>query len=535
MHYIFNIGEILIKEINILRFGHVLFLSTLFLTVIVSGCNLPNNLILPGETDNDPENHLYKQTGTANITVTWPDAVTITRATLSINGIDVRDNVVVSDTSLQYTQELEEGEYTFSVDLTPEEGNARKVTEPLKIQAQNTTEKTIQLTEYDFSLKPDTEPPNPGGGGSINSSNVTSTSITIEWISGTDNTCPVNDLEYKIVRSRNNNIGSPEDAEANGTTVMDWSVATTDATSFGLSPDTQYWFNVFLKDKADLISSYNSVTETTLPPSASSRFADHTVVEKLWTGQIPESAIQHAKDTLHIGYGHTSHGSQLSSGMTGLVSFANDGHLGTAYTHNLFERSQDGSGNTLHIFEGTGGWLSDDAGYYPQWVNETREFLDDPSHSEYNVIIWSWCGQVSSITEQNLIDEYLNPMTLLEADYPGVTFVYMTGHLNGTGEDGNLHLRNEQIRQFCIENDKWLYDFADIESYDPDGNYYLDRGGDDGCDYDGGNWASEWQDSHPEGEEWYDCYSAHSEPLNANMKAYAAWWLWTRLAGWDGN
>ena len=264
-------------------------------------------------------------------------------------------------------------------------------------------------------------------------------------------------------------------------------------------------------------------------------FADHTVVEKLWTGQIPESAIQHAKDTLHIGYGHTSHGSQLSSGMTGLVSFANDGHLGTAYTHNLFERSQDGSGNTLHLFEGTGGWLSDDAGYYPQWVNETREFLDDPSHSEYNVIIWSWCGQVSSITEQNLIDEYLNPMTLLEADYPGVTFVYMTGHLNGTGEDGNLHLRNEQIRQFCIENDKWLYDFADIESYDPDGNYYLDRGGDDGCNYDGGNWATEWQDSHPEGEEWYDCYSAHSEPLNANMKAYAAWWLWTRLAGWDGN
>jgi hypothetical protein len=35
------------------------------------------------------------------------------------------------------------------------------------------------------------------------------------------------------------------------------------------------------------------------------------------------------------------------------------------------------------------------------------------------------------------------------------------------------------------------------------------------------------------GVDWYDCSSAHSEPLNANMKAYAAWWLWARLAGWD--
>jgi len=48
-----------------------------------------------------------------------------------------------------------------------------------------------------------------------------------------------------------------------------------------------------------------------------------------------------------------------------------------------------------------------------------------------------------------------------------------------------------------------------------------------------GNWATEWQDSHTEGVDWYNCPSAHSQPLNANHKAYAAWWLWARLAGWD--
>jgi hypothetical protein len=27
--------------------------------------------------------------------------------------------------------------------------------------------------------------------------------------------------------------------------------------------------------------------------------------------------------------------------------------------------------------------------------------------------------------------------------------------------------------------------------------------------------------------------AAHSMSVNANMKPYAAWWLWARLGGWD--
>jgi hypothetical protein len=128
-------------------------------------------------------------------------------------------------------------------------------------------------------------------------------------------------------------------------------------------------------------------------------------------------------------------------------------------------------------------------------------------------------------------------MNTLESEFTGVKFIYMTGHLDGTGVTGNLHIRNEQIRDFCRANNKILYDFADIESYDPDGNFFLDKGADDGCNYEGGsrNWAIEWQNGHREGTDWFACSSAHSEPLNANQKAYAAWWLWARLSGWDGN
>ena len=264
------------------------------------------------------------------------------------------------------------------------------------------------------------------------------------------------------------------------------------------------------------------------------RVANHTVVHELWSGAIPQADILLAKSLLHIGYGHTSHGSQLSTGMTGLVAFANN-NLGLAYSENLFVFNSDGSGGALHLLEGSAEWLDGDLGDSPAWETETREFLD--ANTEYNVIMWSWCTQVSDRTEEEINQEYLTPMALIEADYPDVVFVYMTGRIDGSGEDGNLHQRNEQIRTFCVANDKWLYDFADIESYDPDGNYYLDRKANDECWYDSTgdgdrdkNWALAWQGLHSMGVEWFWCTPAHTQAVNGNMKAYAAWWLFTQIA-----
>ena len=260
---------------------------------------------------------------------------------------------------------------------------------------------------------------------------------------------------------------------------------------------------------------------------------DHTCTE---ITIIPESAINQAKVMLHIGYGHTSHGSQITTGMTGLITFANNGGLGLSHPQDIFNWNDGGLNGALDLEEGDGygsGWLDHDCGYYPAWVNETRTYLDDPSHADVNVIIWSWCGQVSGRSEQQMIDTYLSPMSQLESEYPNVTFVYMTGHADGTGLTGNLHLRNQQIRNYCITNNKVLYDFYDIECYDPDDNYFGDLNVNDDCSYTGGNWAIEWQNSHIEGVDWYNCSAAHTQPLNANLKAYAAWWLWASLAGWS--
>lgn len=260
--------------------------------------------------------------------------------------------------------------------------------------------------------------------------------------------------------------------------------------------------------------------------------------------RIPESAITRAKNLLHIAYGHTSHGSQLTDGMSGLVDFANGGGKGLSLPEDIFAWNTGGTGGALDLHDSA---MAGDVGYYPAWVDNTRTYLGDPdpvtgrgqTHPACNVIIWSWCGQVDAkYSAGTLSSEYLVPMNQLETDYPGVMFVYMTGHVDHY-DDADNKAANQMIRDYCGANGKVLYDFADIECYDPDGTFY--EFPHDNCDYyasvDGallGNWATEWQTSHVEDVDWYSCSSAHSKPLNANQKAYAAWWLWAelgRLAG----
>jgi len=276
-----------------------------------------------------------------------------------------------------------------------------------------------------------------------------------------------------------------------------------------------------------------------LPALLSALIIDHNCVD---ITQIPESAIQAAKDSLHIGYGHTSHGWQITYGMDGLVEFANNGGKGLSLPEDIFAFNNGGTGGALDFEDGTGydeGWLDHDCGYYPNWVEKTIEYLDDPSHSDVNVIMWSWCGQVSGTYCGGVLwEQYLGPMTQFEIDYPNVTFIYMTGHVDILSDSCNK-AANDSIRSYCLNNDKWLFDFADFDRHDPDGTYY--EFVNDNCDYYDtvggtllGNWAEEWQGTHTEGVDWYSTPGSHTYPLNENQKGYAAWWMWASLAGWSG-
>jgi len=248
---------------------------------------------------------------------------------------------------------------------------------------------------------------------------------------------------------------------------------------------------------------------------------------------IPMEWIVSAKSNLHIAYGHTSHGSQLISGMNSLESYFTDGR---------FDFSSTQMEHHLHLVEGDAygeGYMELDCGY-GGWADETREYLN--AFPDCNVIIWSWCGQVNSV---DLLNHYFRPMEQLESEYPEVSFVYMTGHLEGLGPNGSVYLANQEIRDYCLDNNKILFDFADIEKYDPDHEVnYQDYYADDQCNYndpDGGssNWAEDWLEDNPDEElsliSEYCNSCAHSKSLNCVQKGIAAWHLWARLAGWDDD
>jgi len=289
---------------------------------------------------------------------------------------------------------------------------------------------------------------------------------------------------------------------------------------------------------------------------------DHTSTD---LSAIPTQWINTAKADLHIAYNHTSHGSQLITGMNALENFPDFGSL---YS---WQDTSHGDSSSLslddHGIPGkndlSGGDQDSDRDGIDDWAEDTYTFLDNPNNYHINVVMWSWCNigghdiprYIDSM--EWLIAQFSTGGTHARAAAHPVQFVFMTAHANGGGEGDSSDSRNELIRQHCASHDRILFDFSDIENYDPDNNYYLDKNLTDALYYDANgshdaNWAVEYLNRHDNNEldrlttgENVSGYSgcdgcAHSDGpgdlarLNCILKGRAAWNLFARLAGWPG-
>jgi hypothetical protein len=231
------------------------------------------------------------------------------------------------------------------------------------------------------------------------------------------------------------------------------------------------------------------------PAFGAALIADHNATAQF--DQIPSNIIANITAGYKIYYGHTSHGSQVISGIDYIYG---DNNL---YASPVFHEVADDLGS----------------GGDTTWAADIRSWLT--AHPDYNMVMMSWCGGVSISTEAD-INVYLDKMNELENQFVTVNFVYMTGHLDGTGPTGTLYQNNNVIRAYCSSHNKVLYDFADIESYDPDSTYYPDES--DAC-----NWCYDWCSTHT-------CCSgtcAHSHCFNCYRKGQAWWWMMASLEGWS--
>ncbi|MBP6961620.1 MAG: right-handed parallel beta-helix repeat-containing protein [Thermotogae bacterium] len=233
---------------------------------------------------------------------------------------------------------------------------------------------------------------------------------------------------------------------------------------------------------------------------------------------IPQNWINTVKTNSVLHYARRSHGSQLNEGAQLLEN------QNATYAYSESWCALPALTNALRVWNGQTPEVGDyippeDYWATPGGLATTRSILTANPSIKYTM--WSWCTELDYWSEEE-VNAYLAAISTLEAQFPQVKFIYMTGNAQAAGAEGwNRHQRNEQIREFCQANNKILYDFGDLD-----------------CWYNGVQATTSYgANTYPVQHASYDgpeYNGTHVNQLSCSVKGKALWWLMARLEGWGG-
>jgi hypothetical protein len=254
-------------------------------------------------------------------------------------------------------------------------------------------------------------------------------------------------------------------------------------------------------------------------PARSVERASPIIIDHACTdiSKIPQDYINAAKQDVKMYFGHTSHGWQLTCGLLGIEG------IDTLYAVEITKGYMPYQPNALCMYDNDA-ISPDDFWRTAAGMNRTRGVLDQ--YPETNAAMFGWCVEISGYSEQD-IAAYLDSMSVLEAEYPNVTFVYMTGNAQCTGICGLWRYENNNIiRQYCIDNNKVLFDFADLDAWWYDAAVRV---------WDLNNYEQSGVMVPAEHPEFYGNECGHTLVKSCEQKGKAVWWMMARLAGWSGQ